>query len=475
MAKQQDGNVTAIVLAAGQGKRMKSRMPKVLHVAGGRPLVAHVLEALRGLDLSGGRVVVSSPDVKRAVESNSWGHGVRCVAQERARGTADAVRVALEGAGLRDGVVLVTQGGSPLIRTDTFRALLETHSAQGAVATLLTALVPDPYGYGRILRTESGDIEGIVEERDATEGQRSIQEINAGTYVFEVASLLDMLGRVRSDNDQGEYYLPDVLALLHSRSRRIASFHTVGMEVLGVKSRTHLAEVAAVLRRRTCEQLMSEGVTIIDPHTTYIDVSVKVGRDALIQPFTFLEGDTSVAEMAQIGPQARIVDSEIGPEATVAFSVVLGSKVGPRASVGPFASLRPGTELKADARIGTFVEAKQTVLGEGSKAPHLSYLGDAVIGKGVNVGAGTITCNWDGRDKHETVIEDEAYIGSDTMLIAPARVGRRAATGAGAVVRGEVPDGALAVGVPARVIEGKGDKMGAHDEAQGEAQGEGTP
>jgi bifunctional UDP-N-acetylglucosamine pyrophosphorylase / glucosamine-1-phosphate N-acetyltransferase len=454
-----DDTTTAIVLAAGQGKRMRSRVAKVLHKAGGRPLLWHVLRALEPLQLGGGRIVVASPAVKQAVEAADWGDDVTCVLQDEARGTADAVRVALEGAGIAQGTVLVAQGGSPLVRTETLRALLEAHVSDEAAASILTAVVSDPSGYGRVLRDDSGAIEAIVEERDATEDQRSIQEINAGVYVFDVAKLAGVVARVGRDNDQGEYYLPDVIGYLRSEGEAIASQHADPAEILGVKSRMHLARVGAELRRRTAERLMVEGVTIVDPEVTYIDSSVEIEPDAVVYPFTFLEGDTTVAEGATIGPHARVTDSHVGAAATVTYSVVTGSSIGPRASVGPYASLRPGSVLAAGAKVGTFVETKQTTLGANSKANHLSYLGDAEIGEGVNIGAGTITCNWDGRTKHRTEIGDGAYISSDTMLVAPVRIGERAATGAGAVVREDVPEGALAVGVPARIIEGKGDRM----------------
>ena len=450
--------IRAVVLAGGQGKRMKSGVPKVLHKAAGRPLLVHVLRILEGAGATR-CVVVASPAVKEAEESlrEHFSGGLDVVIQDPPRGTGDAAQIGLEAVGT-DGVILVMHGDTPLYRPETIDALVELHRKEKPSATMLTALVPDPTGYGRIVR-DGDTVLRIVEERDANDEERAIDEINASVYLFDGARLGSMLQKLDAHNAQGELYLTDVFQLLHDEGDRVIAHRCDHEEAEGVNSRAQLAEATRILRTRTCEFWMHEGVSILDPATTYIDPTVKLARDATLYPFTFLEGSTTVAEGAEIGPQARIVDSEIGPGAKVQFSVVVGSRVGEEVSVGPFASLRAGTVLERGSKVGTFVETKKTVLGEGSKAPHLSYLGDAEIGKDVNVGAGTIPCNWDGVAKHGTVIEDDAYIGSDTMLVAPVHIGKRAATGAGAVVKGEVPDDSLAVGVPARVIEGKGDRM----------------
>ncbi|HYP22066.1 MAG TPA: bifunctional UDP-N-acetylglucosamine diphosphorylase/glucosamine-1-phosphate N-acetyltransferase GlmU [Actinomycetota bacterium] len=447
----------AIVLAAGDGKRLKSRLPKVLHHAAGRPLLGHVIAALAPLPLRR-RVVVVSPRRDEIVAGlGGLADGIDFVVQEVPRGTGDAVRVGLDG--IEEGAVLVTPGDTPLFETETLGALLEAHAASGAGATVLTADMPDPTGYGRVIRSGGDSIDRIVEHRDASPAELEVREINAGVYAFDVVLLREALGRIGTDNAQGEHYLGDVLGPIAASGRPVMAFKTGHEEVPGVNSRAQLAEAAAALRRRVALGWMSEGVTIVDPATTYIDAGVTIAADATILPFTFLEGTTTIGAGAEVGPQTRVVDSTIEEGASVTFSVVRGSSIGPGASVGPYASLRPGTRLERGARAGTFVETKNTTIGEGSKANHLAYLGDAEIGRGANVGAGSITCNWDGRDKHKTLIEDEAYIGSDTMLVAPVRVGKRAATGAGSVVRGEVPDEALAVGVPARIIEGKGNRM----------------
>ncbi len=419
-----------------------------------------MLAALAPLPLQRRVVVVSrrGDEIVQALSASGFSEDLELVVQAPPRGTGDAVRVGL-GAGIEEGTVLVVPGDSPLLTPETMQAVLETHAAAGASVTVLTAEMPDPSGYGRVIRSEGAGIERIVEDRDASPDELAIREVNGGVYAFDTSALLDVVGAIGNDNAQGEYYLGDVLELIARRGGRVVAHPTAAEEVAGVNSRAQLADAGAALRRRAALHWMSQGVTIVDPATTYIDAGVEIGADATIHPFTFLEGATVVGPGAQVGPQTRLVDSTVEDGATITFSVVRGSVVGPEASVGPFASLRPGTRLERGARAGTFVETKNATIGEESKANHLAYLGDAEIGRGVNVGAGTITCNWDGREKHKTVIEDEAYIGSDTMLVAPTRIGKRAATGAGSVVRGDVPDGALAVGAPARIIEGKGNKM----------------
>ena len=456
-----DPETAAIVLAAGDGKRLKSDLPKVLHVAAGRPLLTHVLAAIEPLDLAQVIVVASTrrDEIAAAISKGGIGLDVDYVIQETPLGTGDAARIGV--AALREGIdeVIVVSGDSPLILAATLEQMLEIHRAESASVTVLTARVLAPAGYGRVIRNEAGDITRIIEDRDATDDERAITEVNAGVYVFDREALTDVLPKLGSDNAQHEYYLPDTVTFLLADGRKVARFEGSASEAEGVNSRVHLAMVTKELRRRACHRWMDEGVTIVDPDSTFIDPTVEIARDAVIQPFTFLEGATTIGPRAEIGPQVRIVDSDVAEDAVVTFAVVRGSEIGPQASVGPFASLRPGTRLERGARAGTFVETKNSTIGEDSKASHLAYLGDAKIGRGVNVGAGTITCNWDGTKKHETIIEDDAYIGSDTMLVAPAHIGKRAATGAGSVVRGDVPDDALAVGVPARIIKGKGDKM----------------
>ena len=420
----------------------------------------HVLAALEPLGL--GQVVVVASPRKAEIEAEIAASGVEgpvdYAVQEVPRGTADAVRCGV--AAIRDGIdhALVLSGDTPLVTTETLRSFLESHLEVSPTASMITATVDDPTGYGRVIRRPDQSIERIVEQKDATEAELAIGEVNMGTYVFALPALRDALPQVSADNAQDEYYLPDVISILGAGST-VASFEAPPEESHGVNSRSQLAEAGRLLRERAVRHWMEEGVTIVDPATTHIDAGVTIEPDATILPFTFIEGQSKVGAGASVGPQVRIVDSVIGPGAEVSFAVVRGSDIGEEAIVGPFASLRPGTRLGRRSRIGTFVETKQTTIADDSKANHLAYLGDATIGSGVNVGAGTITCNWDGQTKHATIIDDDAYIGSDTMLVAPTHIGRRAATGAGSVVRGDVPDDSLAVGVPARVIEGKGNKM----------------
>lgn len=454
------------MLAAGEGKRLKSQLPKVLHHAAGRPLVGHVLAALAPLELDQLIVVTSArPELRDAL----GGVDVTFAEQDPPRGTGDALKVAMSVVEARDGHVLVVPGDTPLITSETLEMLWTEHLDSAAAATMLTAKLSDPSGYGRVIRTDDGGVVRIVEHRDASPEELEVDEINGGFYIFELHGLEELLTKIDSENSQGEYYLTDVIALLQASDRTVRALVVDEAEMAGVNSRAQLAEAGALLYRRAAERWMDEGVTIVDPSATYIDSAVTIERDATIFPFTFLEGETTVSSGAQIGPQVRIVDSSVGANAKVSFSVVRSSELGPDTSVGPFASLRPGTRLGAGAELGTFVETKNTVIGANSDAHHLAYLGDAEIGEGVNVGAGTITCNWDGQSKHRTVIEDDAYIGSDTMLVAPVHIGKRGATGAGSVVKGDVPDDALAVGVPARIIEGKGNKMKRAQEADKQA------
>jgi len=462
--------LTVVVLAAGEGKRMKSSVQKVLHKAAGRSLLGHVLASVAPLRTARTIVVTSArkDEVGSSLEAEGFS-GLDLVVQDPPRGTADATRVALEALDEVQGQILVVPGDTPLLNFHSLKALVLEHEARHAAASFMSARATDPTGYGRVIRDEDGRVLKIVEHREATEQERSVDEINTSVYVFDLERLRDALGKVDDANAQGEFYLTDVVELFHNEGDVVAAYRTKEAAVQGVNSRSQLARVTAELRRRECERLMEGGVTIIDPATTYVDATATVAQDVVIHPFSFIEGATVIQRGAEIGPQARLVDSEVEEGARVSYAVVIESSLGPDSSVGPFASLRPGTRLERGAKLGTFVESKKTVLGAGSKANHLSYLGDTEIGEGVNVGAGTITTNWDGENKHRTVIEDDAYIGSDTMLVAPVRVGRRAATGAGAVVRDDVPDDALAVGVPARIIEGKGNRMKKRDKGKDSA------
>lgn len=447
--------LAAVVLAGGVGKRFKSPVPKVLHDCAGLPLVAYAIAAVNGVDGVEKVVVVAGAD-RPAIESalaRTWPELV-FVTQPKPRGTADAVRMAqdeLTGMGF---VVLVVSGDTPLITSETLGMVAESHQL-GMGVTLLVAHLEDPTGYGRLVRDDSGDVVDIVEEADASDEQLEINEVSTGIWAFDGDELLSAIEEVTPHNEQGEFYLPDAALVICRRRGRI---HTVEAddpaEMMGVNDRVQLSEAAAALRRRKAEELARSGVTIVDLATTYIDRSVQVAPDTVIHPMTFLEGDTTIGSGCSIGPNVRIVDSRIGDRVEVSFAVVRESSIGDEAQVGPFASLRPGTEMATGSKVGTFVETKATRIGEGSKVPHLSYMGDADIGPGSNIGAGTITCNYDGetKTKSKTVIGEDVLIGSDTMLVAPVELGDGAVTGAGSVVTKDVEPEDVVVGAPAKVV-----------------------
>jgi bifunctional UDP-N-acetylglucosamine pyrophosphorylase / glucosamine-1-phosphate N-acetyltransferase len=436
--------LTVVVLAAGEGKRFRSALPKPLHPVAGRPLLWHVLAAAAPLKADRTVVVVGNgaDRVTAAVEGFDLGP-VDFAVQADQRGTGDALAAAvglLDG----DGDVLVLSGDTPLVSTALLEGLLDAHRSARATATLLTCTLEDPTGYGRVLRDAGGAVTGMVEERDATPAQRRLPEVGAGMYVFRRPAL-DGLAELRPDNDQGEYYLPDLVPLVLAGGGRVATLEGPAAEARGVNDRVELAEAEAVLRRRLLERLMLAGVTVVDPATTYVEVDVEVGQDSVLAPLTFLEAGTRVGARCRLGPNVRLVGCTVGDDATVTQTVAVSSAIGPRAVVGPFVSLRPGSDLREASKAGTFVEVKNSTVGPGSKVPHLSYVGDADIGAGVNVGAGTVFVNYDGVSKHRTTVGDGAFIGSDTMLVAPVTVGDGAQTAAGSTITKDVPPDALAI------------------------------
>ena len=436
--------LTVVVLAAGEGKRFRSAVPKPLHPVAGRPLLWHVLAAAAPLKADRTVVVVGNgaDRVTATVEGFDLGP-VDFAVQADQRGTGDALAAAvglLDG----DGDVLVLSGDTPLVSTALLEGLLDAHRSARATATLLTCTLEDPTGYGRILRDAGGAVTGMVEERDATPAQRRLPEVGAGMYVFRRPAL-DGLAELRPDNDQGEYYLPDLVPLVLAGGGRVATLEGPAAQARGVNDRVELAEAEAVLRRRLLERLMLAGVTVVDPATTYVEVDVEVGQDSVLAPLTFLEAGTRVGARCRLGPNVRLVGCTVGDDATVTQTVAVSSAIGPRAVVGPFVSLRPGSDLREASKAGTFVEVKNSTVGPGSKVPHLSYVGDADIGAGVNVGAGTVFVNYDGISKHRTTVGDGAFIGSDTMLVAPVTVGNGAQTAAGSTITKDVPPDALAI------------------------------
>ena len=435
-------SLIAIVLAAGQGTRMKSDLPKVLHGAAGRTLLDWALQAIRGLGPDRVVVVIGHEADRVAQTLPAW---AQPVVQERQLGTGHAVTVALEALGslTEDDTILIAYGDMPLVTSELFRAAIAAR--QGRVASMVTFESQDPTGYGRIVRDGAGVFDRVVEEKDASPEQRAITEVNAGIYAFSGAALRSTLGNVATDNAQGEYYLPDVLPILISAGEQIATVSADPMEVSGVNSQDQLADADAELRRRINQSWQQKGVWMQDPDRVYIDDSVDLAPGVRLYPGVHLEGQTSVAAGAVVGPDTFVIDSTIGPGARVWYSVLRSAMVGEGAEVGPYASLRPGTVLESRSKAGTFVEIKNSRVGEGAKVPHLSYIGDAQVGAKANVGAGSITCNYDGYEKHQTVIGEGAFIGSDTMLVAPVVVGPGAFTGAGSVITRNVEAGALAV------------------------------
>jgi len=434
-----------VILAAGKGTRMKSAAPKVLHAAGGLPLIEHVLKAADALRPATTVLVIGhlADRVKTALAKRP---GLRFALQEPQLGTGHALLQAephLEGA---SGTVVLLSGDVPLLRAETLERLVRQHESAGAAATVLTARVSGPHEYGRIVR-EGGRIAAIVEHKDATPAQRAIDEINSGIYAFALEPLFDALRSIGSANAQGEYYLPDLVGIYRSQGKAV---ETVVLDdprqILGVNSRKELADVSAILKTTKNDALMANGVSIVDPATAYIDPDVEIGTDTTIHPNVYLEGRTRIGSNCVIHAGVRIVDSTIDDGVVIKnYCVITESHLAAGAEVGPFAHLRPHSDIGENARVGNFTELKKTSLGKGSKASHLSYLGDAVIGEKVNVGAGTITCNYDGTHKHQTVIEDGAFIGSDSQLVAPIRVGKGAYIAAGSSIVEDVPAGALGI------------------------------
>jgi bifunctional UDP-N-acetylglucosamine pyrophosphorylase / glucosamine-1-phosphate N-acetyltransferase len=446
--------VQAVVLAAGKGTRMKSGRAKVLHPVLGVPLLEHVVRTVAATAAAPIAVVVGHQ--AEAVEAAFAGRGLSFVRQEPPRGTGHAVQVARESfAAHPDRTLLVVNGDVPLLRPETLQRLLDTHRERGAAATLLTVVLDDPGAYGRVVRDEKGGVRAIVEAKDAAGDVKDIREINAGLYAFEVPALLGVLGKLQPQNAQGEFYLTDVVGLLRAAGQPVAAVAADDPdEGLGVNSIAELASATRTLRARRMEGLMAAGVGIEDPETTHVGLDVVVEADAVLRPYTFLEGRTAVRAGAQVGPFVRLVDTEVGPGAQILDHCLLREcVVGAGASVGPFAHIRPDTRIGAKAKVGNFVELKKTTLGDGSKAPHLSYIGDATVGPGVNIGAGTITCNYDGAHKYPTRIEAGAFIGSDTTLVAPLTVGEGAYIAAGSSITQDVPAGALALGRARQVVK----------------------
>jgi bifunctional UDP-N-acetylglucosamine pyrophosphorylase/glucosamine-1-phosphate N-acetyltransferase len=425
---------------------MKSALPKVLHRAAGRPLIDHVLASAAPLRPAS-TIVIVGHQTELLQEHFGSRADVQLALQEPQLGTGHALLQAEPHLKGKSGTVLLLSGDVPLMREATIRTLVEHHRSKHAAATVLTAVVPRPDGYGRIVRKD-GAISAIVEHKDATASERAIAEINSGVYVFDLPPLFGALREVGSGNAQGEYYLPDLVRILRGKDLSVETVRLEdAREIMGVNSRKELAAVSAILRDRKNEELMAAGVTIVDPATTWVEPTVLVGQDTVLHPGVYLEGQTTIGAGCEIHSGVRIIDSTVGDGAVINnFCVIRQSSIEARAIVGPFAQLRPASRVGENAHVGNFVELKNTTLGKGSKANHLAYLGDATIGEKVNVGAGAITCNYDGVAKYPTVIEDGAFIGTDSQLIAPVRIGKNSYVAAGSSITEDVPEDALAIG-----------------------------
>jgi bifunctional UDP-N-acetylglucosamine pyrophosphorylase / glucosamine-1-phosphate N-acetyltransferase len=435
-------NLRVLILAAGKSTRMKSKYAKVLHKAGGRTLIEHVLRSARSVSADIWVVVGHSADKVKALVSE-----VKFVDQKEQLGTGHAVMAARDQFSGHTGDLIVLPGDVPLIAPETLQAFIKFHRQGGYAASVLTADAANPYGYGRVIRRNENEIDAIVEQRDATPEVLALPEINSGIYVFNTPALFESLGKLRNKNAQGEYYLTDVIGILGTQQQSVGAYKIDSVEeILGINTRQELAAVDHVMRRRKCQSLMADGVTIVDPGSTFIDADVQIGADSVIYPSVQIYGETFVGDDVTIHSFSRISNSKIGSRSTVLEgSIVVDSAIGEDVSIGPYAHLRMGTSVADKAKVGNFVEIKKSEIGTGTKSMHLAYLGDATIGKNVNIGAGVITCNYDGVNKHPTVVEDGAFVGTDSQLIAPVRIGKDAYVAAGSSVTEDVPAESLAI------------------------------
>lgn len=433
----------AVILAAGQGTRMKSKLYKVLHPVCGKPMVQHVIDNVSKLQVDEIITVVGHGAEKVKSE---LGEQTLYVLQEQQLGTAHAVLQAAQYLEGKEGTTIVVCGDTPLITSETFEKLLKHHLETKAKATILTAEADDPTGYGRVIRNVEGLVEKIVEHKDATESERLVTEINTGTYCFDNASLFEALKHVNNDNAQGEYYLPDVIEILKEKGEIISAFQTDSFEeTLGVNDRIALSQAELIMKRRINQKHMKNGVTIVDPDNTYISADAEIGQDTVIYPGTVIIGKTVIGEECEIGPNSEIKDCQIGHNTNIRHSVVHDSQIGNQVNIGPFAHIRPASVIDDGVKIGNFVEVKKSKIGKESKASHLSYIGDAEVGNGVNLGCGSITVNYDGKNKYLTKIEDGAFIGCNSNLIAPVTIGEGAYVAAGSTITDDVPGSALSI------------------------------
>ena len=436
-------NLVAVILAAGQGTRMRSKYPKVLHKGGGKPMLQHVIDAatVAGCDE---KVVIVGHEAE-LVEKMVGSQG-KIALQAEQLGTGHAVMQTAEALKGFTGTALILCGDTPLLEGEELKKFCEAHKASGAAATVLTAVMDDPFGYGRIVRDEKGNVQAIVEQKDATEAQKAIKEINTGIYCMECPLMFDILATLTNDNAQGEYYLTDVLEKLNQAGQKVGGVVTEDSDmVMGINSRKQLSVAEGVMRQRILDKLMDNGVTIMDPASTFIEGTVKIGRDTIIYPYTWLEGNTVIGEDCEIGPNARFTNVKIGNDNHLQFIYGHDCEVKNHVTAGPYVHLRPDTVISDGVKIGNYVEVKNSNVGEGTKLPHLTYIGDSDIGSGVNMGCGCITVNYDGKKKHRTIIGDNAFVGCNTNLVAPVTVQANTYIGAGSTITKEVPENALGI------------------------------
>lgn len=449
---------SALILAAGQGKRIKSNLPKVLHKVCGKEMINHVIDTMREANIEDVNIIIGKGAelVQKATESRNVSYSL----QEEQLGTGHAVKCAKEFLKDKDGVVAIFTGDAPLIRKETVKNLLDNHIENGNTGTLLTSLIQDPTGYGRIIRN-GNEIERIVEHKDCNEDELKVNEINAGMYCFDIKALLGALEKLSNDNAQGEYYLTDVISILKSEGKKLGAVITEFDETLGVNSRAELAQAEVIMRKVINKKHLDNGVTIIDPSNTYIGVDVVIGQDTIIYPGNVLEGNTEIGTDCILYPNSRIDSSIIGNEVEIQSSVILQSKIGDNTTVGPFAYVRPESNIGDKVRIGDFVEIKKSTIGNNTKVSHLTYIGDAEVGENCNFGCGTVVVNYDGKNKNKTIIGDNSFIGCNTNLVSPVEVKDNTYIAAGSTITKEVPEGSLAIARAKQVnIEGWVNKKG---------------